>query len=57
MIAIQLALLRHNSPAASHEIADCFTRSNNADVAELLETLAIVGNVRQLEDGRVASHK
>jgi hypothetical protein len=57
MIAIQLALPRHNSPAASHEIADCFTRSSKADVAELLETLAIVGNVRQLEDGRVASRK
>jgi hypothetical protein len=36
---------------------DGATQTAFADVAELLETLAIVGNVRQLEDGRFAVYK
>ncbi|TWU39845.1 hypothetical protein Q31b_31600 [Novipirellula aureliae] len=57
MVAIQSALQRHTGPAASAEIAAYYTRANKADVAELLETLAIVGNVRQLEDGRFTVYK
>ncbi|MGB7344058.1 MAG: DNA methyltransferase [Pirellulaceae bacterium] len=57
MVAIQSALQRHATPAASKEIAAYYSRAKKSDVAELLETLAAVGNVRQLEDGRyVAVH-
>lgn len=52
MVAIQTALHRHAAPAEGKEIAAYYTRANKADVAELLETLAAVGNVRQLDDGR-----
>ncbi len=54
MVAIQTALQRHAAPAASDEIAAYYTRAVKSDVALLLETLAAVGNVRRLEDGRFA---
>lgn len=54
MVAIQSALQRHAAPADVQQIAACYTRANKADVALLLETLASIGNVRRLEDGRFA---
>ena len=43
---------RHATPAASKEIAAYYIRANKFDVAELLKTLAAVGNVRRFDDGR-----
>ena len=40
------------SPADAKEIAAYYTRANKSQVTELLETLAAVGNIRQLDDGR-----
>ncbi|PHQ35110.1 class I SAM-dependent DNA methyltransferase [Rhodopirellula bahusiensis] len=56
MVAIQAALQRHAAPADVKQIAAYYTRAKKDDVAELLETLAAVGNVRQLEDGRFAAY-
>tara|TARA_R110002049_G_scaffold300015_1_gene490552 strand:- start:2422 stop:5847 length:3426 start_codon:yes stop_codon:yes gene_type:complete len=56
MVAIQTALQRHAAPADVKQIAAYYTRAKKDDVAELLETLAAVGNVRQLEDGRFAAY-
>jgi hypothetical protein len=44
LVAIQSALQRHTSPVASQDIAAYYTQANKADVAELLETLAIAAN-------------
>ena len=52
MVAIQSALQRHAAPADAKEVAAYYTRANKSQVNELLETLAAVGNVRQLDDGR-----
>jgi type I restriction-modification system DNA methylase subunit len=52
MVAIQTALQRHAAPADVKQIAAYYTRAKKDDVTELLETLAAVGNVRQLDDGR-----
>ncbi|WP_145348953.1 class I SAM-dependent DNA methyltransferase [Rosistilla ulvae] len=57
MVAIQSALHQHAVPAAPDKIAAYYTRANKADVAELLETLAAVGNVRKLDDGRFAVYR
>ncbi len=57
MVAIQSALQRHFSPAAAQEIAAYYTRASKSDVALLLDTLAAVGNVRRLEDGRFTAYK
>ena len=54
MVAIQSSLQGHTGPATSQKIAACYTRASKADVAELLETLAIV---RRLQDGRFAVDK
>ena len=56
MVAVQSSLQRHSRPAKPQEIAAYYTRTSKADVAELLETLVAVGNVRQLEDGRFAAY-
>lgn len=55
MVAIQNALQRHGTPADVRQVAAYYTRANKDNVAELLETLAAVGNVRQIEDGRYVS--
>ncbi|MCC9645007.1 hypothetical protein LOC71_22245 [Rhodopirellula sp. JC740] len=55
MVAIQNALQRHGTPADVKQIAAYYTRANKDNVAELLETLEAVGNVRQIEDGRYVS--
>lgn len=52
MVAIQSALQRHAAPAEVKQVAAYYTRAKKDDVAELLQTLAAVGNVRQLDDGR-----
>ncbi len=52
MVAIQSALQQHAAPADAKEVAAYYTRANKSQVTELLETLAAVGNVRQLDDGR-----
>lgn len=52
MVAIQSALQRHAAPADAKELAAYYTRANKSQVNELLETLAAVGNVRQLDNGR-----
>lgn len=57
MVAIQTALSRHDAPAQSKEIAAYYTRANRNEVNEILETLAAIGNVRQLPDGRFAVYK
>ena len=57
MVAVQSALHRHSRPAKADEIAAYYTRAVKADVAELLETLVAVGNVRQIEDGRFAVYR
>lgn len=57
MVAIQTALHRHAAPADPRAIAAYYTRANKDDVNELLETLAAVGNVRQLDDGRFTIFK
>ncbi len=57
MVAIQAALQRHDGPAEAASIATYYTRANKTEVALLLETLAAVGNVRRLDDGRFAAFK
>jgi hypothetical protein len=57
MVAIQTALQSHEKPAESDEVAVFFLRANKRDVALLLETLAAVGNIRRLDDGRYAAYK
>jgi len=41
----------------AQEIASYYARASKAVVAELIETLVAVGNVRQLEDGHFAVYK
>jgi DNA-binding IclR family transcriptional regulator len=50
--AVQAALAELAAPADETQIAKHFTRANKDRVAELLETLAALGKVRELEDGR-----
>ncbi len=57
MVAIQTALGRHDGPADATSIAAYYTRANKTEVTLLLETLAAVGNVRRLDDGRFAVFK
>ena len=57
MVAIQSALQQHAAPADAKEVAAYYTRANKSQVTELLETLAAVGNVRQLDDGRFTVFK
>jgi hypothetical protein len=57
MVAVTAALTRHVVPADANEIAAYYTRANTSQVTELLETLAAVGNVRQLDDGRYTVFK
>ncbi|MCD0461416.1 type IIL restriction-modification enzyme MmeI [Roseiconus lacunae] len=52
MVAVQSALGRHGGPADEKQVAAYYTRANKKQVTELLETLATLGNVRQLDDGR-----
>ncbi len=47
----------HDGPAEPDKIAAHYTRANKTEVALLLETLAAVGNVRRLDDGRFAVFK
>ncbi|MBW3599972.1 MAG: hypothetical protein KY475_22205 [Planctomycetes bacterium] len=53
--AVRAALAQLPAPATSDEIAARFTRARRTDVAELLETLALIGQARRLEDGRYAA--
>ena len=39
-------------PVTSEELARTFTRARTARVADLLETLAALGQARQMDDGR-----
>lgn len=57
MVAVQSALHRHSRPTTAQEIASYYARASKAVVAELIETLVAVGNVRQLEDGHFAVYK
>ncbi len=57
MVAIQTALQRHDGPAEAASIANYYTRANKTEVALLLDTLAAVGNIRRLTDGRFAAFK
>ncbi len=57
MVAIQSALHRHDGPAEPDKVAAYYARANKTEVALLLETLAAVGNVRRLDDGRFAVFK
>jgi hypothetical protein len=57
MVAIQTALHRHDGPAEANAIANYHTRANKTEVWLLLETLAAVGNMRSLDDGRFAAFK
>ncbi|MCY2989489.1 MAG: class I SAM-dependent DNA methyltransferase, partial [Planctomycetota bacterium] len=50
--AIRETLAKLATPATSDDIANRFTRAPKATVAELLATLADVGQARQTEDGR-----
>ena len=50
--AVQTALAELAAPADEAQIAKQFTRANKDRIAELLETLASLGKVRQLENGR-----
>jgi hypothetical protein len=50
--AIRAALLQAPGPLAAADLARQFTRARQADVAELLETLAAIGQARVTEDGR-----
>ena len=50
--AVQAALAELAAPVDETQIAKHFTRANKDRVAELLETLAALGKVRELEDGR-----
>jgi len=52
MVAVQTALQRHDGPATSKQIAAYYTRASREDIDILLTTLAAVGNIRQLADGR-----
>jgi hypothetical protein len=57
MVAIQSALQRHAAPATPKEIAAYYTRANESQVTELLQTLVAVGNLRQLPDARFTTYK
>lgn len=50
--AVQAALAELATPADEAQIAKQFTRANKDRIAELLETLASLGKIRELEDGR-----
>ena len=50
--AVREALTQLAAPASPADVAKCFTRAPKATVAELLDTLADVGQARQTEDGR-----
>jgi hypothetical protein len=50
--AVQAALAEIAAPADEAQIAKQFTRANKDRIAELLETLASLGKVRELDDGR-----
>jgi hypothetical protein len=50
--AVRKALAGINAPATVEEVAARFTRARKATVGELLETLATLGQCRQIEDGR-----
>ena len=57
MVAIQTALQRRAAPSDVKQVAACYARANKAEVAELLDTLVAVGNVRRLDDGRYAVYQ
>ena len=50
--ALRAILAAHPGPADAADLAQGFTRAPRAKVAELLETLAGLGLVRRLDDGR-----
>ncbi len=50
--ALRDALAAQPSPATAEQLARTFNRANTNRVADLLETLATLGQARQLEDGR-----
>ena len=50
--ALRAALSALQGPASPGDLAQGFTRAPRAKVAELLETLAGLGLVRRLDDGR-----
>lgn len=49
---VRTALAGHGGPAAVADIAGAFSRAKKDRVAELLETLAALGQAQKLEDGR-----
>ena len=50
--ALRAALSALQGPAGAGDLAQGFTRAPRAKVAELLDTLASLGLVRRLDDGR-----
>jgi hypothetical protein len=52
--ALRSALASQPGPASAEDLARTFNRAPRAKVAELLETLAALGQVRRLPDGRFA---
>jgi DNA-binding IclR family transcriptional regulator len=50
--ALRAALSALQGPAGAGDLAQGFNRAPRAKVAELLETLASLGLVRRLDDGR-----
>ncbi len=53
--AVRTLLEQLPAPATPEEVAARFTRARRNDVSELLETLTLIGQARQLDDGRYAA--
>jgi hypothetical protein len=53
--ALRSTLAAHPGPASPADLAQGFTRTPRAKVAELLDTLANLGLARRLDDGRYLS--
>jgi hypothetical protein len=50
--ALRSALAAQPGPASAEDLARTFSRAPRAKLAELLETLAALGQIRRLPDGR-----
>jgi hypothetical protein len=53
--ALRAALAASPSPVTAEQLARSFTRAQTSRVADLLETLATLGQARKLEDGRYSA--
>ena len=53
--ALRAALAARGAPAAADELANMFARAPIKQVRELLDVLAALGQVRQLDDQRFAA--